>query len=76
VGAIYALTITIIIIIIKKDGSSLQKLNGKKPSNQNLEDWPLEEKRSLAFLLFNLGKKRASWTCNSIPLHVFTYLFF
>jgi hypothetical protein len=44
----YALTIT---IIIKKDGSSLQKPNGKKPSNQNFEDWPLEEKRSVAFSL-------------------------
>jgi len=46
----YALTITIT-IIIKKDGSSLQKPNGKKPSNQNFEDWPLEEKRSVAFSL-------------------------
>jgi hypothetical protein len=44
----YALTIT---IIIKKDGSSLQKPNGKKPSNQNFEDWPLEEKSSVAFSL-------------------------
>jgi len=44
----YALTIT---IIIKEDGSSLQKPNGKKPSNQNFEDWPLEEKRSVAFSL-------------------------
>jgi hypothetical protein len=45
----YALTITI--IIKKEDGSSLQKPNGKKPSNQNFEDWPLEEKRSVAFSL-------------------------
>jgi hypothetical protein len=44
----YALTIT---IIKKEDGSSLQKPNGKKPSNQNFEDWPLEEKRSVAFSL-------------------------